>query len=109
MQRTGGASPPLRRGRRAMAESPRVIYVEGELVESATQTTPMLVESFDDECARNRFAPRRGDEVYLQLSDLLLALRPRLESARGDWLDFGSGVSPYLRYMTSAEVRRADI
>src|SRR4051794_35162698 len=58
---------------------------------------------------RVRGAPEAGDDAYLHLSDLLMALRPRLERARGGWLDLGSGTSPYRAYMTGARVDRADL
>jgi SAM-dependent methyltransferase len=58
---------------------------------------------------RVRGTPRPGDDAYLHLSDLVAALRPRLERARGAWLDFGSGTSPYRAYMTGVELLRADL
>jgi SAM-dependent methyltransferase len=65
-------------------------------------------DDFDREDARQRFDPRPGDELYLILVDLKRALRPRLEQARGVWLDFGAGRSPYGRWMTGADLRTAD-
>jgi SAM-dependent methyltransferase len=64
---------------------------------------------FGEAYSRGRYAPQPGDEVYLHLSDLQLALRPRLERAAGVWLDFGAATSPYRGLMPRAELRRADI
>jgi SAM-dependent methyltransferase len=58
---------------------------------------------------RARCAPRPGDAIYLHLSDLQRALRPRLERARGTWLDFGAASSPYRRFMIAAHLKVADI
>jgi SAM-dependent methyltransferase len=63
---------------------------------------------FDHEYNRERFDPRRGDDFYLCLVDLKRALRPRLEQARGRWLDFGAGRAPYGRWMSGTELRYAD-
>jgi SAM-dependent methyltransferase len=63
---------------------------------------------FDHEYNRDRYDPHPGDELYLHLVDLQRALRPRLEQARGKWLDFGAGRSPYGRLMPGAELQRAD-
>ena len=63
---------------------------------------------FDREYNRKRYDPRPGDEFYLHLVDLQRALRPRLEQARGKWLDYGAGRSPYGRFMAGAELKRAD-
>lgn len=51
---------------------------------------------FDDEYNRERETPKRGDRLYLHLSDLRDAIVPVLtEAAEGLWLDYGSGTSPY--------------
>lgn len=65
-------------------------------------------DQFDHDYNRERFDPRPGDEFYLHLVDLKRALRPRLERARGRWLDFGAGRSPYGRWMTGTELNYAD-
>jgi SAM-dependent methyltransferase len=44
---------------------------------------------------RVRLAPRPGDSFYLHMKDLRDALGLVLASARGTWLDFGCGGSPY--------------
>jgi SAM-dependent methyltransferase len=51
---------------------------------------------FNDEYNREREMPKRGDPLYLHLSDLREAIVPALMEAReGVWLDYGSGTSPY--------------
>lgn len=70
--------------------------------------TPGPVAPFSDAEHRTRQDPRPGDLNYIHLSDLALALRPRLERARGAWLDFGAGTSPYAAYAPKAEMKRAD-
>jgi Methyltransferase domain len=81
-------------------------------VETASETTPRpsqrAFNNFDHAYARQRFDPRPGDEFYLHLVDLKRALHPRLEEARGRWLDFGAGWSPYGRWMTGTELHYAD-
>lgn len=58
---------------------------------------------------RKRLYPRPGDEHYLHLSDLLLALK-RLEIPKGlTVLDYGAGGSPYRSLFEKSEYRRADI
>ena len=64
---------------------------------------------FTDEYDRRRQQPAPGDEDYVHLKDLADALRPRLGRARGVWLDYGSGTSPYSPYATEARFMRADI
>lgn len=51
---------------------------------------------FNDEYNRERETPKRGDPLYLHLSDLRDVIVPLLkEAAEGVWLDYGSGTSPY--------------
>ncbi|MFZ0043768.1 MAG: class I SAM-dependent methyltransferase [Solirubrobacteraceae bacterium] len=65
-------------------------------------------DRFDHEDNRRRYDPRPGEDAYLHLVDLKRALRPRLEQARGEWLDFGAGRAPYARFMTQTRLRYAD-
>jgi SAM-dependent methyltransferase len=65
-------------------------------------------DRFDHEYNRERYDPQPGDAFYLHLVDLQRALRPRLAQARGQWLDFGAGRSPYGRFMPAAELQYAD-
>ncbi|MBV9465291.1 MAG: class I SAM-dependent methyltransferase [Solirubrobacterales bacterium] len=74
----------------------------------AAPTDEPAFNVFGEEYSRKRYEPRPGDQYYLHLVDLQRALRPRLERARGTWLDYGAASSPYLRFMSEAEVRRAD-
>ena len=81
-----------------------------ETTAQKTPTTPAEFDfPFDADYDRNRVLPRAGDEAYPHLSDLLLALEPRLAAARGAWLDFGSGTSPYRRYFGGDTMKRADL
>jgi SAM-dependent methyltransferase len=72
------------------------------------RTFERAFDRFDHEYNRRRYDPRPGEELYLHLVDLQRGLRPRLEQARGRWLDFGAGRSPYGRFMTGAELEYAD-
>ena len=67
-----------------------------------------LTGIISDEHLRQRIAPRPGDEPYLHLSDLLLALQAHATEARVDILDFGAGSSPYRSLFPNANYRRAD-
>jgi SAM-dependent methyltransferase len=80
----------------------------GAAAESARRPFERAFDDFDREYNRERFDPRPGDAFYLHLVDLKRALQPRLEQARGRWLDFGAGRSPYGRWMTGAELQYAD-
>ena len=63
----------------------------------------------DAEYNRQRLRPRPGDEFYLVLSDLLLALK-RFEISKGlTVLDYGAGGSPYRSLFGNSEYRRADV
>lgn len=82
-----------------------------EVEMASPATLPTYERAFnrvDHEYNRERYDPRPGDELYLHLVDLKRALRPRLEQARGKWLDFGAGRSPYARFMTRTELQYAD-
>lgn len=61
-----------------------------------------------DEHWRQRIQPRPGDNLYLHLSDLLLALQAHATDAKLDILDFGAGISPYRTLFPKANYRRAD-
>lgn len=58
---------------------------------------------------RQRVAPAYADELYLHLADLLRALKSVLPEAKGTWLDYGSGCSPYRHLLSGATLRLADI
>jgi SAM-dependent methyltransferase len=64
---------------------------------------------FNEEYDRERRNPRPGDAAYVHLKDLADALAPRLAMASGDWLDFGSGTSPYRAFAPRARLLRADV
>src|SRR5438128_1101661 len=66
--------------------------------------------AFDEKYDRLRRDPAPGTLAYPHLKDLVEALRPRLARARGLWLDFGSGTSPYRElFGPEAKLVRADI
>lgn len=67
-----------------------------------------LIAILGDEHLRQRIAPRPGDQLYLHLSDLLLALQAHATDAKLDILDFGAGISPYRSLFPNANYRRAD-
>ena len=58
---------------------------------------------------RERRRPRPGDQFYLHLADLRVALAETLAPARGEWLDFGSGTAPYRDLMPEARLFTADL
>jgi SAM-dependent methyltransferase len=64
---------------------------------------------FDEEYDRSRQCPEQSERIYVHLKDLVDALRPRLESAKGEWLDFGSATSPYRVFMPNAHLQSADV
>lgn len=58
--------------------------------------------------AAERLHPQPGQELYLHLSDLRLALETVRTDARIALLDYGCGGSPYAALFPNAEYRRAD-
>ncbi len=71
---------------------------------------PALVETVHAEEYRAiRETPSYGHPHYLHLSDLLLALTEVARGLSGDWLDYGSGASPYRSLFPSCRYARADI
>jgi SAM-dependent methyltransferase len=56
-----------------------------------------------------RLNPSFGEEAYLHLSDLYLALEPVLSSCCGHLLDFGCGGSPYRGIFKGITYHRADV
>lgn len=62
-----------------------------------------------DEYLRERIAPRPGDQFYLHLSDLLIAMKRVASNNQIKLLDFGCGGSPYRSLFPNADYRRADI
>jgi SAM-dependent methyltransferase len=58
---------------------------------------------------KERLNPSFGEEAYLHLSDLYLALEPVLSSCCGHLLDFGCGGSPYRGIFKGTTYHRADV
>jgi len=58
---------------------------------------------------RERIAPQPGDEIYLHLSDLYMAMQRVSTHKPIRVLDFGCGGSPYRSLFPNAEYVRADI
>ena len=67
-----------------------------------------LSSIISSEHLRQRIDPRPGDNLYLHLSDLLLALQAYATESKLDLLDFGAGSSPYRSLFPQANYRRAD-
>lgn len=61
-----------------------------------------------EEYLRERWEPRHGDEHYLLLSDLRLALEPYQTAEKLKVLDYGCGCSPYRPFFANSDYRRAD-
>jgi SAM-dependent methyltransferase len=71
---------------------------------------PSLVKTIHAEDYRSgREAASVGHPYYLHLSDLSLALAEAAQGRSGDWLDYGSGASPYRSLFPSCRYTRADI
>jgi len=71
---------------------------------------PALVETVHaEEYRAGREVASLGHPHYLHLSDLALALAEVAQGQSGDWLDYGSGASPYRSLFTSGRYARADI
>jgi len=68
-----------------------------------------LLELEDAGYVRERTNPSTGDEFYLHLSDLALALRARATMEAIRILDFGCGGSPYRSLFPNAQYQRADL
>lgn len=80
---------------------------------SQQMSTPSLAElkaTFaNKEYIRQRLCPQPGDQHYLCLADLILALR-RVETYDAlTILDYGAGASPYRSLFPNSQYRRADI
>ncbi len=58
---------------------------------------------------RERIHPRPGEEFYIHLSDLLLALNQLSIPAGLTVLDYGAGGSPYRPLFPESDYRRADV
>jgi SAM-dependent methyltransferase len=61
------------------------------------------------EYLRERLEPRPGDQLYLCLSDLLIAIRSLLPSRTSRVLDYGCGGSPYRPLFGECTYHRADL
>lgn len=72
-------------------------------------TTRLAKDLSQAEYVRERCAPRRGDQFYLHLVDLLQALQPLATDEPISILDFGCGGSPYRMLFPKATYQRADI
>jgi SAM-dependent methyltransferase len=62
-----------------------------------------------DEGKRERRSPRRGDRLYLTLSDQLLALRGLEDRGHDVIVDYGAGSSPYRDLFPAKRYIRADL
>jgi SAM-dependent methyltransferase len=62
-----------------------------------------------EEYVRQRICPRPGDQAYLHLSDLLLAIKGVATSEAFTILDYGAGASPYRSLFQNSEYHRADV
>jgi SAM-dependent methyltransferase len=67
-----------------------------------------LAAILTDEHLRQRLSPMPGDDLYLHLSDLRLALQRHATEERLAILDFGAGSSPYRALFPKADYQRAD-
>lgn len=69
--------------------------------------------SFDEDYTKQRQRPVRGEDLYIHLSDALLALEQAVESIEvkpgSKVLDFGAGSSPYNFLFPEAKYLKADI
>jgi SAM-dependent methyltransferase len=63
----------------------------------------------EKEYLRMRLDPRPGDDLYLHLSDLRLAIETFRSDQELRILDFGCGGSPYRSLFPNSEYKRADI
>ncbi len=61
------------------------------------------------EYIRQRIQPRPGDQFYLHLSDLMLAVRDFIPAHSARVLDFGCGGSPYRPFFEPCTYHRADL
>jgi SAM-dependent methyltransferase len=61
------------------------------------------------EYIRQRIQPRPGDQFYLHLSDLMLAVRDLIPPNTARVLDFGCGGSPYRPLFEPCTYHRADL
>jgi hypothetical protein len=73
-------------------------------VNVAPAFTSVLVSDY----SRQRLQPRRGDPLYLHLSDLEKGLSRFRSNAPLRILDYGCGASPYRSFFPNADYRRAD-
>lgn len=64
---------------------------------------------FSQDYHRQRQTPQRKDYLYIHFKDLVDAVKPRVQQARGVWLDYGSGSSPYRAYFRNAKLLLADM
>jgi SAM-dependent methyltransferase len=58
---------------------------------------------------KQRLTPRPGDELYLHLSDLLIALKALIPTHVSTVLDYGCGGSPYRPLFGNCTYHRADL
>ncbi len=69
--------------------------------------------SFDEDYTKKRQRPARGEDLYIHLSDALLALEQAVRSIEvkpgSKILDFGAGSSPYDFLFSGAKYLKADI
>ncbi len=68
----------------------------------------LATAEFDSDYDRERLAPEPGDPFFIHLSDLRTALTESLTGAKGRWLDYGAGSSPYRRLLAGVDLKRAD-
>ncbi|HXQ28666.1 MAG TPA: class I SAM-dependent methyltransferase [Gemmatimonadales bacterium] len=89
--------------------------VQPPLDRSPAEKSPDLAQPRHDyrpdaETVRQRIEPRPSDFAYLHTIDLLRGVRDAVSTARGAWLDFGCGGSPYRPLFTGvSRYLRADL
>jgi SAM-dependent methyltransferase len=98
-------SDVITQGSPKLEDSARIRGRQGE-----QKDVGLLMENLADfEYLRQRLEPRPGDEFYLCLSDLLIAIRNLIPSGAARILDYGSGGSPYRSLFGNCVYHRADL
>jgi SAM-dependent methyltransferase len=72
-------------------------------------STSILPQLSEDTYLQHRLDPSPGDDLYLHLSDLRLAMNRVSDAKAMRVLDFGCGGSPYRSLFPAAEYLRADL
>ncbi|MFG3051508.1 class I SAM-dependent methyltransferase [Kitasatospora sp. NPDC048239] len=85
------------------------IPVLGALLGGPGPSAQPTLEEVMAERYRERTRPRPGDEAYAHLLDLREALAAAVDDAKGVWLDFGAGTSPYRGLFREAALKTAEL